>query len=191
MRETWVWSPGREDPLEEEMATHPSVPAWRIPWMEEPGGYNSWGRKESDTTEQRSTHINICAQFSGKRSSASLRLKPQNTTTGSYDSYTICIFVCLKVLFCFILRNFIFSPEWLTGCHISHSHNGVCEVQILIRLEKLVPAFFPLFLFFSFFLLNLLQKLMSLLRILIFKIFLIGQTLIKDNILGLNLNSIR
>ena len=30
--------PGREDPLEEGMATHPSVLAWRIPWTEEPGG---------------------------------------------------------------------------------------------------------------------------------------------------------
>ena len=32
-----VWSLGREDPLEKEMATHSSILAWRIPWMEEPG----------------------------------------------------------------------------------------------------------------------------------------------------------
>ena len=32
MRETWVWSLGREDPLEMGKATHSSVPAWRIPW---------------------------------------------------------------------------------------------------------------------------------------------------------------
>ena len=31
-------TPGSEDPLEKEMATHSSVPAWRIPWSEEPGG---------------------------------------------------------------------------------------------------------------------------------------------------------
>ena len=37
MQETWVWSLGREDPLEKEMATHPSILAWRIPWTEEPG----------------------------------------------------------------------------------------------------------------------------------------------------------
>ena len=30
--------PGWEDPLEEEMATHPSILAWRVPWTEEPGG---------------------------------------------------------------------------------------------------------------------------------------------------------
>ena len=34
---------GREDPLEEEMASHPSVLAWRIPWTEEPGGLQSMG----------------------------------------------------------------------------------------------------------------------------------------------------
>ena len=38
MWETWVRSLRREDPLEEGMATHSSVLAWRIPWTEEPGG---------------------------------------------------------------------------------------------------------------------------------------------------------
>ena len=41
--ETEVWSLCQEDPLEEEMATHPSVLAWRIPWTEEPGGLHSMG----------------------------------------------------------------------------------------------------------------------------------------------------
>ena len=36
--ETWGWSLGQEDPLEEEMAVHSSVLAWRIPWTEEAGG---------------------------------------------------------------------------------------------------------------------------------------------------------
>ena len=34
----WVWSLGWEDPLEEGMAIHSSILAWRIPWTEEPGG---------------------------------------------------------------------------------------------------------------------------------------------------------
>ena len=42
-QEMWVWSLGREDPLEKEMATHSSILAWRIPWMEEPGGLQSTG----------------------------------------------------------------------------------------------------------------------------------------------------
>ena len=37
-QELWVQSLGWEDPLEEEMATHSSILAWRIPWKEEPGG---------------------------------------------------------------------------------------------------------------------------------------------------------
>ena len=43
MQETWVQSLGREDPLEKEMATHSSILAWRIPWMEEPGRLQSMG----------------------------------------------------------------------------------------------------------------------------------------------------
>ena len=43
MRETWVWSLGREDLLEKKMATHSSILAWRIPWTEEPGGLQSTG----------------------------------------------------------------------------------------------------------------------------------------------------
>ena len=35
---TWVRSLGQEDPLEEEMATHSSALAWKVPWAEEPGG---------------------------------------------------------------------------------------------------------------------------------------------------------
>ena len=37
LRETWVQSLGREDPLQTEMATHSSTLAWRIPWRKEPG----------------------------------------------------------------------------------------------------------------------------------------------------------
>ena len=43
MWETWVQSLGGEDPLEEGMATHSSILAWRIPWTEEPGGLQSTG----------------------------------------------------------------------------------------------------------------------------------------------------
>ena len=43
MQETWVRSLDQEDPLEKEMATHPIILAWRIPWMEEPGGLQSTG----------------------------------------------------------------------------------------------------------------------------------------------------
>ena len=43
MQGTWVQSLGREDPLENKMATHSSILAWEIPRMEEPGGLQSMG----------------------------------------------------------------------------------------------------------------------------------------------------
>ena len=43
MRDTWIQSLGWEGPLEKEMITHSSTLAWKIPWMEEPGGLQSMG----------------------------------------------------------------------------------------------------------------------------------------------------
>ena len=48
--EKQVQSLGQEDPLEEEMATHSNILAWKIPWTEEPGSYSPWDQRESDTT---------------------------------------------------------------------------------------------------------------------------------------------
>jgi len=43
MQETWVQSPGLEDPLEKDTATHSSILVWRILWTEEPGRLQSMG----------------------------------------------------------------------------------------------------------------------------------------------------
>ena len=51
-----VWSLGRKDPLEEEVAIHSSIPAWRIPWTEEPGRLQFMGLQKvrhSCSTEHR------------------------------------------------------------------------------------------------------------------------------------------
>ena len=66
----WVGSRGREDPLEEEMAAHSSVLAWRIPCAEEPGGCSPRGREESYVNEHR-PHA---------------RPAPGSGTAGSFDS---------------------------------------------------------------------------------------------------------
>ena len=53
MWETRVWSLDQEESLEKGMATHSSILAWRLLWIEEAGRlYSPWGCKESDTTEQ-------------------------------------------------------------------------------------------------------------------------------------------
>ena len=57
MHETQIQPLGQEDPLEEEMATQSSVLACRIPWTKEPGGLQSRGCKELDTTERLKIYI--------------------------------------------------------------------------------------------------------------------------------------
>ena len=47
MWETWVQSLDWEDPMEEGMAVHSSILAWRIPWTEEPGGLQSTGSQRA------------------------------------------------------------------------------------------------------------------------------------------------
>ena len=49
MQEPWVPSLGEEDPLEEGKATHSCIPAWTIPWTEEPGGLQLMGSQKSQT----------------------------------------------------------------------------------------------------------------------------------------------
>ena len=53
MQETWVGTLDQDDPPEKGMATHPSIIAWRNPWIEEPGGgFSPWDHKRLDMTEQ-------------------------------------------------------------------------------------------------------------------------------------------
>ena len=56
MQKTWVQSLGREGVLEKNMATHPSVLAWRFHGQRSLAGYSPWGHKESDTTEVINMH---------------------------------------------------------------------------------------------------------------------------------------
>ena len=49
--QVWIRSPGQADPLDKEMATHPSILAWEIPWTQEPGA-TFHGVAESDMTER-------------------------------------------------------------------------------------------------------------------------------------------
>ena len=67
MRDTWVRSLGQEDPLENEMTTHSSILAWRIPWVEESGGLQSMGSQSrtrlSDFTFTFSLRLSLVGRF--------------------------------------------------------------------------------------------------------------------------------
>ena len=69
-QEMWVQSLDWKDPLEKEMATHSSILAWRIPWTEEPGEFQSMGLQRvrhnwSDLAHAHSNHINQSNPFLG------------------------------------------------------------------------------------------------------------------------------
>ena len=89
MQETGVQSLGREDSLEKEMATHSSIVAWRIPWMEEPDGLQSMGSQivGHDWTTSLHTflqndqiilcHYKVClVEWTGKEASRNYILWP-------------------------------------------------------------------------------------------------------------------
>ena len=68
MQEMWVRFPGWEDPLEEGMATHSKILAWRIPWTEEPGRLQSMGsQRVRQDWMQLSTHTGIHGKHLVKR----------------------------------------------------------------------------------------------------------------------------
>ena len=74
-KETWVWSLGWEDPLEEGIAIHSSILAWRVPRTEEPGGLQSMGlqRVRHDWSDLARTHCSVSALLAV---SASFYLSP-------------------------------------------------------------------------------------------------------------------
>ena len=82
MKEMRVRSLGQEDPLEEEMATHSSILAWRIPWTEELGGLQSTGSKESDTTEPLHFHFQAVYPMEGVGIKPSARPRIWGAETG-------------------------------------------------------------------------------------------------------------
>ena len=86
--ETRVHSLGGEDPLEEDKATHSSIPAWRIPWTEEPGRLQSIGlqRVRLDWSNLACTYM-LVDQLIGKHALNSVRLYIQKFR---YDIVPYC-----------------------------------------------------------------------------------------------------
>ena len=64
MQEIWVQSLGWEDPPEKEMATHSNIPAWKIPWTEEPDSLQSMGLQRVRHNCATKTHTNLSKEKS-------------------------------------------------------------------------------------------------------------------------------
>ena len=79
---TWVRSLGQEDPLEEAMATHSTILAWRIPCTEEPGGLHSMGlqRVSHDWSDLACMHIDTLTAMSANYLLSLLREKKKTQT---------------------------------------------------------------------------------------------------------------
>ena len=107
-QETHVQSLNREDPLEEEMATHPSILAWRIPWTEEPRGLQSLGVSNNQTNTFTFKHVTGYLKM-GSKALVSAKISP--TRTGGYfwstsESSTMRGVVCyLHSVKCFPLNK--------------------------------------------------------------------------------------
>ena len=84
---------GWEDPLEKEMATHSSIPAWRIPWAEEPGGLQSIGsqrvRQDWSKLAHSTCSFKSSSDFFENSDSALLSLLLQSFTY--YSSHSTCL----------------------------------------------------------------------------------------------------
>src|SRR5574340_624975 len=92
MQETWVQSLRREDPLEEGMATHSSILAWRTPWTEEPGGLQSLGL-------QRVGHNQSNLAYKNESSFRSAFYIPQAKQSGTRENTQY-------------LTAWFFTPHW-------------------------------------------------------------------------------
>ena len=112
VQEMWVPSLVWRDPLEKEMATHPSILAWRIPWTEEPGGYSPWGCRESDTWWVKN---NMCSMWD-LSSSPGTEPTPPAGESWSLSHWTACDAVWLDSL-----RN-----PWTQRCSCDINLGGRC-----------------------------------------------------------------
>ena len=98
MQGTWVQSLGWKDPLEEGMATHSSILAWRIPWTKEPGGLQSMGSQRVRRDSATNTHTS--PDFSSLLSSVTYSFALKHSSC-SEQYISPSIFLCV----CFLLEG--------------------------------------------------------------------------------------
>ena len=120
MPETWVQSLGWEDPLEEGMATHSSVLAWRIPWTEEPGRLQSSGlQRVRHDCRDLADMLNLFRNFQIVFQSSSIILH----SYGRMSDQFLCI---LTNAWC----HFLFHPLWYEWCVVISDFVPEAELRI-------------------------------------------------------------
>ena len=159
MRETQILSPGWEDLLEKEMATHSSILAWKIPWMEEPSRLQSVGsqRVRHDSVRIRSDQISRSVVSDSLRPHESQHASPPcpSPTPGvHWDSRELCLpwnylstlkttvkkFAILTIFKCFsgvklthvCLQGSSFAELFLQNFFILQNWNSVPIKQLLL-----------------------------------------------------------
>ena len=137
MRETWVRSLGWEDPLEEGMATHSSILAWRIPWAEEPEGLQSmelkrvghdWATEHSTRPDPADRHP---SSFLGGQSLWLWHLFLHgNFISRSLWKYSVLPILSMCLQLNLTLTGWVFQalfPTYIENQHVwisdSHGHN--------------------------------------------------------------------
>ena len=124
---TQVWSLGREDPLEKKVANHSSVLAWRIPWMEEPGGLQCMESRKSQThfgTKQQ--HIWLCCSWCNDLL-ASLLLKPTNSRAENWSHFLSTLWGCDLHKSNGIIYSIQFDEFWQMHTHITTTPTDVIQ----------------------------------------------------------------
>ena len=127
--ETWVWSLGQEDPLEEEMTTHSSILAWRIPWTEESGRLQSTGSQKVRHNWSDLAHYCLyslyCASDLCSLFSTCCKFVPLNT-----HSYLPHPHPLVTVIYSVFHFDFLDSITWL---YLSDSPQRACVCAKLLQ----------------------------------------------------------
>ena len=131
MQERWVWSPGREDPLEKEIATHASIFPRKFHGQRSLAGYSPWGHEESDTT----VCVHVCTHMS-LRSVFFLAGRKLSALTGPTHTFVIQIFLwVVNILFISQTTLRSSSLTWLSSdlsqLHYTSSFHMDCHFFIL------------------------------------------------------------
>ena len=161
MQETWVWSLGWGDPLEEEMATHPSILAWRIPWTEEPGGLQSiglqrvrynWNELACMHVKQRRKSLDRAEQFQRRgQSCLAFTMKVQHPKFQCYACKLLQVpFQKPWCSLCFTQQNMVGACLPLPSSKDGTSWNHTCttkaeycywsKVTVQIFLSRVMPS---------------------------------------------------